>query len=84
MASSKPASTSTPYLAYILRMWATDRGEAARWQASLEDPSTGRRIGFANLEELFIFLMERGMLQGIKRRAENDAAGSPAGVSSPS
>ena len=59
MASSKPASTSTPYLAYILRMWVTDRGDAARWQASLEDPDTGRRIGFANLEELFIFLMEQ-------------------------
>ncbi len=42
---------------YILRLWSTD--QAGGWQASLEDTETGRRIGFASLEELFYFLLER-------------------------
>ncbi len=44
----------------------------------------GLRVAVLALLEPVHFLMERGMLQGIKRRAESDAAGSPAGVSSPS
>jgi hypothetical protein len=28
------------------------------WQASLEDSHTGERIGFANVEHLFAYLME--------------------------
>lgn len=30
--------------------------EGAEWRASLTDPHTGRRHGFASLEELFEFL----------------------------
>ena len=57
-ASGIPESKSTQYRSYILRLWSTDRGEAAGWHASLEDPETGKRIGFASLEELFVFLMD--------------------------
>jgi hypothetical protein len=44
------------YQSYLLRLWKTER---ANWHASLEDSHTGERIGFANLEQLFAFLMER-------------------------
>jgi hypothetical protein len=43
---------------YILRLWRADGPQAADWQASLEDPSTKERFGFASLEQLFAFLME--------------------------
>jgi hypothetical protein len=45
------------YRSYILRLWceAPDRC----WRASLEDPRTGKRMGFASLEQLFAFLMEQ-------------------------
>lgn len=44
---------------YILRLWCADEPQAAEWHASLEDPSTRERYGFASLEQLFAFLMER-------------------------
>lgn len=45
---------------YILRLWAVNatEGQSAEWHASLEDSQTGKRIGFANLEQLFVYLME--------------------------
>jgi hypothetical protein len=44
------------YQSYLLRLW---KAEQTGWRASLEDARTGERIGFANLEQLFVFLMER-------------------------
>jgi len=49
----------TSYQAYLLRLWRVD-GEGtklAEWRVSLEDPHTGERLGFANLEQLFAFLL---------------------------
>jgi hypothetical protein len=43
------------YMSYLLRLWCVP-GEGAVWQASLEDPQTGERRGFASLDELFTFL----------------------------
>ena len=44
------------YLSYLLRLWQSEsRGEGS-WRASLEDPHTGERKGFANLRALFTFL----------------------------
>lgn len=43
---------------YILRLWRGDRHSVADWRASLEIPETGERIGFANLEQLFTYLMD--------------------------
>ena len=43
---------------YILRLWCVDEPQAAEWHASLEDPSTKERFGFASLEQLFAYLME--------------------------
>ncbi len=47
------------YCAYLLRCWA-EHGQSAdhpvSWRFSLEDPHTGKRFGFANLEALVTFL----------------------------
>jgi hypothetical protein len=43
---------------YLLRLWRTDGSGHSDLQASLEIPETGERLGFANLEELFAYLMD--------------------------
>lgn len=58
-----PASTtsdpaSRQYRSYLLRIWRAE-APARGWRASLEDPRTGERFGFAGLEQLFAFLMEQ-------------------------
>ena len=47
------------YHAYLLRLWRVNAGESQIWRASLEDPYTGERLGFADLPELFAFLAEQ-------------------------
>lgn len=47
------------YQSYLLRLWRSERCELECWRASLQDSRTGERIGFANLEELFAFLMQQ-------------------------
>jgi hypothetical protein len=47
------------YLSYLLRLWKVRQGENITWQASLDNPHTGERKGFANLETLVAFLEER-------------------------
>jgi hypothetical protein len=44
------------YLSYLLRLWETKSGGEGVWRASLEDPHTGERKGFASLTSLFTFL----------------------------
>ncbi len=44
---------------YLLRLWRTDELGGLSWRASLESSETGERIGFASLEELFAYLMDR-------------------------
>jgi hypothetical protein len=43
---------------YLLRLWRTDELRGFHWQASLETPETGERIGFPSLEELLAYLMD--------------------------
>lgn len=43
---------------FILRLWRVEHSNVADWLASLEIPETGKRIGFASLEQLFAFLMD--------------------------
>jgi hypothetical protein len=42
------------YLSYLIRLWRTDALNT--WKASLEDPVSGRRVGFGDLPSLFAFL----------------------------
>jgi hypothetical protein len=44
------------YVSYLLRLWRTGSGKKAVWRASLEDPLTGERQGFASLKDLVAFL----------------------------
>ena len=44
------------YIAYLLRLWPERQAGVDVWRASLEDPHTGQRHGFADLERLFSFL----------------------------
>lgn len=44
---------------YLLRLWRAEPRQPAMWRASLENPQTGERFGFAMLEQLFVFLMEQ-------------------------
>jgi hypothetical protein len=46
------------YRAYLLRLWQTGEGESAVWRVLLEDPRTGERHGFADLDSFFAFLQE--------------------------
>ncbi len=43
---------------FLLRLWSPREQGNSTWQASLEDPHTGERMGFASLEHLFAYLME--------------------------
>jgi hypothetical protein len=40
--------------AYLLHLWQC----AGQWRASLEIPKTGKRLGFASLEQLFAYLID--------------------------
>jgi hypothetical protein len=60
------AKEQSDYLSYLLRLWRVNeegnlhRGaEQAVWRASLENPHTRQRQGFASLDELFDFLREQ-------------------------
>jgi hypothetical protein len=55
------------YCSYLVRFWRTDTRDPC-WRASLEDPRTGARTGFASLEQLFAFLLEQveGAGKGVK------------------
>lgn len=71
------ATTQPTYHAYLLRLWRVEaqRTGAATWRASLEDPHTGLRLGFATLEQLFAYLME--MSEGAEPSASAEAAHPP-------
>jgi hypothetical protein len=48
-----------PYVSYLLRLWQETGGETNCWRASLQDPLSGERVGFAHLDELVAFLREQ-------------------------
>ena len=45
------------YQSYLLRLWRAPGGAEQPWRASLENPLTGERKGFADPEALFAFLL---------------------------
>jgi hypothetical protein len=44
------------HVSYLLRLWQTQSDGRSVWRASLEDPYSGRRRGFAGLPELLAYL----------------------------
>jgi hypothetical protein len=47
------------YVSYVLRLWRERDSASAWWRASLQDPLSGQRVGFAHLDELIAFLREQ-------------------------
>jgi hypothetical protein len=47
------------YVSYLLRLWREKGEQTTRWRASLQDPHSGDRVGFAHLDELVAFLREQ-------------------------
>ncbi len=45
------------YLSYLVRLWRVDEAEAG-WRASLHDPRTGERLGFASVDDLVAYLRQ--------------------------
>ena len=59
------------YLSYVLRLWRTD----GHWRASLIDPLTGERVGFASLDLVIAFLkrqMDRTRDVHLEEKEENN------------
>jgi hypothetical protein len=56
--TSRQSIQSVRQYSYILRLWRVTGSEAVNWRASLEIPDTGKRIGFASLEQLFAYLID--------------------------
>ncbi len=54
----KSESKAAPRRSFLLRLWCSDGQGETGWQAALEDPYTGERVGFADLEHLFNYLIE--------------------------
>jgi hypothetical protein len=52
------ARETRPYISYLLRLWQIKSQGSPVWRASLEEPHTGQRRGFASLEDLFDFLRQ--------------------------
>jgi hypothetical protein len=47
------------YHSYLLRLWRVSGAQEATWRASLEDPQTGERIGFASLDAMVADLRQQ-------------------------
>ena len=47
------------YQSYLLRLWREKGRTSIQWRASLQDPHSGDRVGFAHLDELIAFLREQ-------------------------
>ena len=53
--NTTPKDLKSPdHFSYLLRLWRT----GGQWRASLENPETGKRVGFPNFELLFAYLMD--------------------------
>ncbi len=47
------------YISFLLRLYRVQSGEGWTWRASLEDPLSGERHAFPDLQTLFAFLEDR-------------------------
>lgn len=61
------------YVAYLLRLWVEPGADPAPWRASLQNPRSGERIGFAHPEDLIRYLRS---LTGEPADHDTDAPGS--------
>ena len=54
------------YYSYLIRLWQVEEDGKPTWRASLDDPRSGERMGFASLEMLYLYLMEKIKREGIQ------------------
>jgi hypothetical protein len=60
------------YQVFLLRCWEerSEHPESGTWRFSLQDPGTGQRRGFANLEALLAFLTNQFGARDMKCEAD--------------
>lgn len=51
-------TTALPQLIYVVRLWSSDSPTEPAWHSTVQNPITGERHIFANLEEFFAFIEE--------------------------
>jgi hypothetical protein len=73
----------TVYHSYLLRIWQTGDDESCTWRASLEQPGTRARRGFASLDELFRFLRDQAAAELEHSPEEVDDWSTTGGASGP-
>jgi len=47
------------YKSYLIRLWPACHADQMVWRASLEDPHTGQRVGFSDLDQLIDYLKDQ-------------------------
>jgi hypothetical protein len=52
-------TASLPQLVYVVRLWQSDATDQKTWRASVQNPGSGERHIFADLEEFFAFVEEQ-------------------------
>jgi hypothetical protein len=55
----KEAGGTRAHKSYLLRLWRETGRGLTQWRASLQDPESSERVGFATLEQLFSYLRQR-------------------------
>jgi len=53
------ADRRSDYISYLLRLWPEKSQDIPIWRASLERPGGKGRLGFKDLESLFLYLQSR-------------------------
>jgi len=66
-------STSLRYASYLLRLWQEQDEQTTLWRFSLDDPRTGERFGFADVETLLRFLNEQMAAAAAAKNANTEA-----------
>ena len=53
------STASLPQLVYVVRLWPSAPPEQPTWRVSVQEPNSGERHIFANLEAFFAFVEEQ-------------------------
>ncbi len=71
------AEPRSNYVSYMLRMWQVNSAGRPVWRASLENTSTGERLGFADPASLLDFLSRVTQAQPEQTPSSPDARSPP-------
>ncbi len=61
------------YFSFLLRVWLAGGDSQPQWRASLENPRTGERLGFASLEDLCRYLKQITRLDAGEKEVNREA-----------